>query len=79
MIEAILIGVASVIGAFFAGLMRGKSAQKNNDEAKRLAAQLESERKRVEILKRNNEVRREVDNLDDGGAVERLRGKWTRD
>ena len=79
MIEAIVIAVVSVIGAFLAGIMRGKGVQKRDDETKRLAAQLEVERKRREILHRQSEVRREVGNLTDGGAADRLRDKWSRD
>lgn len=79
MIEALLIGVVSVIGAFLAGMMRGKSTQKQLDETRQLAAAIEAERKRREVLQRHNEVQRETSNLPTGGAADRLRDKWSRD
>ena len=79
MIEAILAAVVAVFAAFFGGVYRGRKAQKDKDESRRLAETIEQERRRRELLQLREKVQRETDAISSGSAADRLRDKWSRD
>ena len=79
MIEAILAAVVAVLAAFFGGVYRGRKAQKDKDETRRLTEAIEQERRRREVLQLREKVQRETDLISSGSAADRLRDKWQRD
>jgi hypothetical protein len=67
-----LLAAASIVGLLVAAYFKIKSIGKNEERVKDL-------QKRIDSMRKKEEVSREVDRLPDGDAVKRLRDTWTRD
>lgn len=71
-------GVAAAVAIYWRGGTAAKQAERERQEARRLAEMAEAQQRHIDDLRKLQEKRDEVADMSDDDVSRRLRDKWTR-